>query len=110
MQFGFDGLDAAREDRFLVDAQRELGSVSADEVITALRRHMSVNAWLEDLLADINNQTEEADHLISRDCIFKWATENMGTNTSLVFYDEERAHEFVWMVPNQPSEKNKYQP
>ena len=29
--------------------------------------------WLQTLLADINNQSADADRLINRDCIFKWA-------------------------------------
>merc|ERR1712190_652108 len=107
------GLDCieATHDRFLSQAQRELGRVDIDKVMSKIREEMPIKEWLQILLADINNQAPSADRFIDRTCIFAWVESNMSPeSTYRVFYDEDRAHEFVDQDPQMPTPENKWQP
>mmetsp|Transcript_4115 Transcript_4115/g.11011 ORF Transcript_4115/g.11011 Transcript_4115/m.11011 type:complete len:570 (+) Transcript_4115:47-1756(+) len=109
--FGLDGVVAARSDRFLPMALKEVGRVQKQQFMETLRKEMSVKEWLQTLLADINNQSSSADRLINRDCIFKWVQANMSSEAAhRVFYDEERASEFEDHDPKEPMAENRYQP
>jgi hypothetical protein len=109
--FGFDGVAAAKNDRFLPQVQQELGRISVKSLQKALLQDMSPKEWLQTLLSDINNQTAHSDRLINRNCIFKWVQNNMSQESAhLVFYDEERACEFEDLDPKAPIPENQYQP
>lgn len=109
--FGLDSVTAARSDRYLSNAQREIGEINCEALISELRQGMSLKDWLQMLLADINNQTEGADRLIDRQCIFKWVHENMDAESAyLVFYDEDRKAEFDNLDPPKPTDANQFQP
>lgn len=109
--FGLDIVASARSDRFMNSALSEIGHVNSEELIAELRSSMSLKDWLQMLLADINNQTEGADRLIDRQCIFKWVQANMNTESAyLVFYDQDRRAEFAELDPKEPIEANRYQP
>lgn len=124
---GFDGVTAARDDRFLSDVlpvihnahsprhiasgNSTLDTSTTTKLIAMLKTSMSVGEWLSALIADINNQTESAERLIDRSCIFDWVTKNMeGDFKFKVFYDSERAEEYKHLDPNKPTEANEYQP
>jgi len=110
-EFGMDSLTAAQSDRFASSALQEIGELDAATLLADLRGDMSVKDWLLMLLADINNQAEDADRLIDRDCIFRWAQENMSSEAAyLVFYDDDRAGEFAMQQPMKPEPGNCYQP
>lgn len=112
-EFGFEGVVAAKSDRFLPMAVKELGKAKKNvkDLILTLQRDMSIKEWLQTLLADINNQAPAVDRLINRDCIFKWAQQHMSQEEAhLVFYDEERAAEFADHDPKEPTTENRYQP
>jgi hypothetical protein len=108
--FGLDSLTAARSDRFLDGALREIDRVDTAALMAELKSGMSVADWLRTLLADINNQAESADRLIDRGCLFKWMHASMGTDAHLIFYDPDRAAEFAGQVPAKPTEANTFQP
>lgn len=109
--FGLDGITAARSDRFLSQAQGEIGQVDAKTLVGQLRQNLSVEEWLCVLLADINNQAEGADRLIDRDCIFKWAQTNMSSEKAhCVFYDEDRDTDYAEQEPRKPTQNNLFQP
>jgi len=83
----------------------------AKALVAEMRASMSLKDWLQMLLADINNQTEGADRLIDRQCIFKWVSANMETESAYeVFYDEHRKAEFANLDPQKPIESNQFQP
>lgn len=109
-RFGLDGVVAARSDRFLDGALREIGHVDVGALISQLKESMSVKDWLQTLLADINNQAEDADRLVDRACLFEWAHKAMGEDAHSIFYDPDRADEFAGQVPAEPTEANKFQP
>merc|ERR1739847_189046 len=81
-------------------------------MLEALIAEMSTKEWLQTLLADINNQGDSTNRLVDRECIFKWCQENLGSSfdPNLIFYDEDRNHEFEGQSPAMPTEKGKYQP
>jgi hypothetical protein len=109
--FGLDSVTTARSDRFLSNAQSEIGEIDCEKVVLELKQSMSVRGWLQMLLADINNQTEGADRLIDRNCIFNWVQANMDTESAYsVFYDEDRRAEFVDLDPQEPASANRFQP
>jgi len=108
--FGLDGVIVARSDRFLSQALQEIGRVDASALMSQMKSDMSVKDWLQTLLADINNQTDTADRLVDRGCLFKWAHAAMTEDAHLIFYDSDRAAEFVGQDPAEPTEANKFQP
>jgi len=110
-EFGLDGITAAKHDRFLPQVMSEIGHVDTAALVQLLKSSLCIEDWLRTLLADINNQTSGADRLINRDCIFKWAQENMSVEAAhAVFYDDTRAKEFEEQDPKQPTTENAYQP
>jgi len=109
--FGLDSVLSARSDRFLGSALAEISCEDDEALIAELRSSMSIKDWLQMLLADINNQTEDAERLIDRKCIFEWMQANMSTESAyLVFYDEDRRAEFAEFEPKEPTATNRYQP
>eukprot|EP00812_Abedinium_dasypus_P014681 NODE_822_length_1351_cov_1099.003858.p1 GENE.NODE_822_length_1351_cov_1099.003858~~NODE_822_length_1351_cov_1099.003858.p1 ORF type:complete len:363 (-),score=93.57 NODE_822_length_1351_cov_1099.003858:245-1333(-) len=109
--FGFDGVAAARADRFLPEAKQELGRVDVHNLMSQLRSDISVLEWVQQLLSDINNQTPSADRLIDRSCLFRWVQSNLSSEAAQrIFYDDERAEEFAEQEPSEPTHENRYQP
>jgi len=115
-QLGLEAVEAARGDRFLPEVRKELangvwGGVKVEAIFKMLTRQLSLELFIQYLLADINNQSDNADRLINKDCIFKWVEKNMSLeNANKVFWDEDRAHEYVGMDPCKPLDKNKFHP
>merc|ERR1712032_629755 len=92
---GLDSVTSAKSDRFLELALAEIGEVDPNDLLQKLKSGMSLKSWLQLLIADINNQAEDADRLIGRDCIFKWVRDNMSLESALsIFYDEDRQSEY----------------
>merc|ERR1711920_1185551 len=82
-----------------------------DAVMAKLKEDVPIKEWLQTLLADINDQAPSPDRLIDRNCIFTWVQANMSQDaTYTVFYDEDRADEFVDHDPKAPRQENKFQP
>jgi hypothetical protein len=109
--FGLDSVTTANSDRFLGQAKAEIGKIDSSAFMRDLRSSLSVAEWLQCLLADINNQSNSADRLIDRACIFKWVEANMSQEAAYsVFYDEDRSVEFAEQDPKQPAPANKFEP
>ena len=144
--FGLDGVVAAKADRFAPQALKLIGQTHAKAVKAALKRakkkpsnnaqlvtlltdslreDLDIREWMQTLLADINNQQEDAERMIDRSCIFKWATTNMGDPGTVndinktwgrgvtkhdIFYQEDRDYEYLELKPNEPLDENKYEP
>jgi hypothetical protein len=105
-QFGLDGVVAAKGDRFLEQALREV-RLDPRSIVQELRRDMDVKEFLQNVLADVNNQSavfKNSERLIDRTCIFEWVRQNLGDKAQYeVFYDEDRAEEFADLDPKEPT-------
>merc|ERR1712039_717988 len=89
----------------------EIGTLDSAALMAEIKDTMSMGCWLQTLLADINNQAADADRFIDRSCIFKWAQASLiDEHAYLVFYDEDRAAEFVEHNPQRPEDANQFQP
>uniref|UniRef100_A0A6U3R5Z0 RanBP2-type domain-containing protein n=1 Tax=Ditylum brightwellii TaxID=49249 RepID=A0A6U3R5Z0_9STRA len=118
--FGLDGVDAARSDRFLSGTLQKIGEVHgmntrgpgiSSYILSLLQESMSVKEWISALIGDINNQASEADRLIDRACIFAWADKNMeGDFKHRIFYDDSREKEYNDLNPKEPTDENIYEP
>lgn len=125
--FGLEGETEAQNDRFLRDALKniyyshrennssndcnKLSNQKIKNITADLKENMSVSDWITALIADINNQSNEADRIIDRQCIFEWASKNMAGDFKFkIFYDESRADDYKHMNPNRPTDENIYQP
>ena len=64
-------------------------------VFKMLCNQLSVEAFVQNMLSDINNQSKSAERLINHLCIFDWAKRELSEKDAhSVFYDEERASEY----------------
>jgi hypothetical protein len=115
-EFGMDGIDVAKSDRFVDDAIREINQncwrvEEKDMILKILKNQLEVKPFVTNLLADINNQSDNAIRMIDRDCIFDWVHKNMSlAEAHNVNYYEDRAIEFQHQDPKKPTDKNKYEP
>ena len=103
---------AARSDRFLQSALGQIPDAQRPHaLLRRLQRELDPKDWLQELLADINNQDAGGvgERLIDRKCVFEWVTKNM-PNPNLVFYDEDRAEEFSDLEPSKPNADSQYEP
>lgn len=115
-EFGMDGIDVAKSDRFSEDAIREINQncwrvEEKDMILRILKNQLEIEPFVKSLLADVNNQSENAIRMIDRDCIFKWVEQNMSlAEAHNVNYYEDRASEYRHQDPKIPTDKNKYEP
>lgn len=116
LDLGMDGIESAREDRFLGETMNEIrngvwAGIGRDQILKMIKNRLSIKHFIICVLSDINNQSDNADRLIDRNVIFQWVEENMtGMNKMKVFYDEERKEEYENQEPSKPLDKNKFQP
>ena len=66
--FGMTGVNAARADRFLSEAKHNMRSVSRDQIVKQLMSYCCPERLVRELLYDINNQSSDAERLISPKC------------------------------------------
>ena len=133
-EFGLDGVETAKGDRFLNESLAVVrnvhlhgysSSISSSMLMSSgdssLRRSimdelvssLCVKHWLTDLIGDINNQSTNADRVIDRACIFSWATNNTSLDDDLphrIFYEDSRAEEYKELDPEKPTTDNEYEP
>ena len=109
--FGMTGINAARADRFLNEARANIHSVTRDHLIKQLMSYCCPERLVRELLYDINNQSSDAERLISPKCIFDWVKKNMSLEKAHhVFYDEDRAEDYKGLDPDKPKDENCYEP
>jgi hypothetical protein len=112
---GMDGVEAARDDRFLGETVNEIRKgvwvgVGRETILKAVKNRLSLKQFVQCVLADINCQSDNADRLIDRDSIFKWAEKNMSLKKTDIFYNDENEEKYKHQEPQKPVDKNKYQP
>ena len=122
-EFGLDGVETAKGDRFLNEALAVIRSVHLhgysssisskmlmingvsslkQSIMDELTSSLCVKECLTDLIGDINNQSPNADRVIDRACIFSWATANTSLDDDLphrIFYEDSRAEEYKDLHP-----------
>jgi len=108
-KLGMLDITPAKSDRFLSMAQREmkkaLKAKSQETWTKIIKSSISSRFFFEALLADINNQSLNADRSIDRNTIFKWAQQNLKDPHS-VFYDADREADYNG---TQPRHENKFE-
>lgn len=115
-QLGFEAVEAAKSDRFLADVHKEIlkgvwGDVDKSIIFKMLCKELSVEKLIMGLISDINNQSEQADRLINRDVIFKWAKDKLTLEEAhKVFWNSDNQAEYNGLNPDRPTEANQFQP
>jgi len=133
-EFGLDGVETAKGDRFLNEALAVTRSVHLhgysssisssmlmnnsdsslkQSIMDELTSSLCVKEWLTDLIGDMNNQSPNADRVIDRACIFSWATKNTSLDDDFphrIFYDDARIEEYKDLDPCRPTKDNEYEP
>ncbi len=75
------------------------------------RRMFRIDELCDTLVADVNQQSKDADRLVSRDDLAKWAgnaDENNGFDSHTIFYDEDQPDNYKDL--GKPTDENLYQP
>jgi len=106
---GLRGIKSSQLDNFCVPLDPRL----ARELETMFKKLFSLNDLVNTIVSDINQQEVEAERLIGREALAKWASEVgessngriPGFDSHGIFFDEEKSHEYDGV----PKEENKYQ-
>ena len=91
-----------------------MASVSKTEATRAekeFKKMFSVEETLDSIVMDVNQQSKDADRIISREDLSKWAgdaSENGGFDSWSIFYDEENVDDYP--EDAKPTDENMYQP
>ena len=102
-------------------------AVDKPAVLRAFRERFSVDEVAAALVADVNQQSPDAERVIDRDALAKWAAATAEATTGQegggggggsgavfdahsIYYDDERACDFAQLTVSKPNEANKYQP
>lgn len=85
--------------------------VNRQQVLEAFKEQWSIRDLAAALVADVNQQAEDAERVIGRDMLAKWAAataekSDRSFNAHSIYYDEDRAEEYE----GKPEEGNEYQP
>jgi len=109
-KLGLRGIKSAQLDNFCVPLEPHV----TRELETMFKKLFSVSDLVNTIVSDINQQEAEAERLISREALAKWASEVGESNNQIllpgfdshgIFFDEERLKEY----DGAPKEENKYQ-
>ena len=106
-ELGLRGVQSAQMDhcRFQVPA------ADTKVIVDVFRRMFTIDELCDTLVGDVNQQSKDADRLVSRDDLAKWAgntEENNGFNSHSIFYDEDAPDQYKDL--GKPLEENLYQP
>lgn len=89
----------------------QLPDADVKTVSETFRLMFSIDELCDTLVADVNQQSKDADRLVSRDDLGRWAgnvDENNGFNSHSIFYDEDAPDQYKDL--GKPLEENLYQP
>lgn len=106
-QFGLRGTNGAGADYCMASVSK----TEAERAEKEFRKLFSVEETLESIIMDVNQQNRDADRIISREDLSKWAgnaAENGGFDSWSIFYDEENKDDYP--EDAKPTEENMYQP
>lgn len=87
-----------------------LSDADSKRVAETFRLMFSIDELCDTLVADVNQQSKDADRLVSRDDLGRWAgntEENNGFDSHTIFFDEE---EREYKDLGKPLPENMYQP
>eukprot|EP01105_Mastigella_eilhardi_P020070 TRINITY_DN4758_c0_g1_i2.p2 TRINITY_DN4758_c0_g1~~TRINITY_DN4758_c0_g1_i2.p2 ORF type:complete len:463 (-),score=144.36 TRINITY_DN4758_c0_g1_i2:1709-3076(-) len=107
-QLGLRGVGAAHADKNAFKVPKDV----AQRVQQLFRLLFSSYEVAQTLLDDINQQAPDADRVVDRDVLFRWAGDsaaNKGFPQHMVFYDED-SPKGEYADDAKPLEQNKYQP
>ena len=103
-------------------------AVDKPAVLRAFRERFSVDEVAAALVADVNQQSPDAERVIDRDALAKWAAATAEATTGQqgggggggggaavfdahsIYYDDERAGDFANLTVSKPNEANEFQP
>jgi len=81
------------------------------KLVTSFKSLFHLSDLINSILADVNQQDENAERLINSDSLMKWAGDssvNNGFESHIIFYDE--TNESDYKDTGKPKEENIYQP
>ena len=105
-EFGIRGVKAATADYNKFDVP----SKKKKNVVAAFRRLFDVNEVIQTFKNDVNQQSPEAERLIDRDQLSRWAgnaEENFSFPSHSIFFDEDHPEAYG---ETKPLDENMYQP
>jgi hypothetical protein len=106
-ELGLRGMQAALMDH----CRFEVPPADVRVVVEAFRRMFRVDELCDLLVHDVNQQSKDADRLVSRDDLGRWAgngDENNGFDSHSIFYDEDQPEAYKDL--GKPTDENLYQP
>ncbi len=80
-------------------------------IVETFRRMFRIDELCDLLVNDVNQQSKDADRLVSRDDLGRWAgntDENNGFASHSIFYDEDQPDNYKDL--GKPTDENLYQP
>ena len=106
-EFGLRGIETAQMDHCKV----VISPNDSANVKLTFRRLFQIDELCDTLVGDVNQQDKDADRLVSRDDLGKWAgntEENNGFDSHSIFFDEDQIK--LYEDLGKPVEENMYQP
>lgn len=106
-KFGLRGTGGASADYCMA----HISKMEAERAEKEFKKMFSVEEVLESVVMDVNQQNKDADRIISREDLSKWAGDasaNGGFDSWSIFYDEDNADEYP--EDAKPTDENMYQP
>jgi len=105
-ELGMRGVDAATSD---MNRPRVMDSRSRDQILNTFKAIFSLQDILGAIVSDVNQQAADAERVIDRDLLMKWA-EAAGKDGAFdaysLYYDAERSSDY----DGAPKKENMYQP
>jgi len=106
-ELGLRGYKAAKLDKDKIS----ISSVDRQILKSSFEILFNMSDLIASIIADVNQQDENAERLINRDSLMKWAGDNSANNgfeSHTIFYDEARTEEYKDI--GKPKDENMYQP
>jgi len=106
-ELGLRGYKAAKLDRDKVS----ISSKDRNKLISSFNTLFHMSDLIKSILADVNQQDENAERLVNRESLMKWAGDgsmNNGFQSHKIFYDETNESDYKDL--GKPKEDNIYQP
>ncbi len=106
-RLGLRGVESAKLDHCMF----ALADADAAKVVAAFERMFVIDELCDLIVHDVNQQAVDADRLIDRDLLARWAgnvDENGGFDSHAIFFDED--HAALYKDLGKPRPENEYQP
>jgi len=106
-ELGLRGFKAAKLDKDKVS----VSSKDKNTLVSSFRKLFHMSDLINSIMADVNQQDENAERLVNRDSLMKWAGDssvNNGFDSHQIFYDETKESDYKDI--GKPKEENIFQP